>query len=371
MNSQKSLFARRTVWKSAWINAVAALFISALVAGCSDNSNTVGSVADQVPDNQYLFFIRGFSNQSLGYINLTTGEVKDSVVAIGPAANDLEVRNGKIYVVSSGSGFNGTNNSLQIIRLIDLVSPVRPVPVKTVSMPNGLNPYDLCFISDSKGYVSNLLDSSISVFDAGSETFGTKIRVGTGPEGLAFSNGKLYAAQAYNPATFVYDSTVTVINTATDAVIGTIAVRLNPQSIRADAQGRLHVVCTGNYGFGVPPVFGAVSVINPATDAVVGVAEVGASPSSVVFAPNRTGILDNGDFTSSSLVGYDSQTLATGSLTPVVSGGSLEIAADRLYIGQTGRITVRNADTLDSLTSYSLTPNAPYNSLAVAASKLK
>jgi hypothetical protein len=49
--------------------------------------------------------------------------------------------------------------------------------------------------------------------------------------------------------------------------VGRIQVQLNPQDVVRDRNGLLHAVCTGNFGFGTPPVFGKISVINPSTNA--------------------------------------------------------------------------------------------------------
>ncbi|MCS6989407.1 MAG: T9SS type A sorting domain-containing protein [Chloroherpetonaceae bacterium] len=325
-----------------------------------------------------IFAIRGFSNQALTYINLTSGVVIDSLAPLGPVANELHVFNNRLYVINSGQFPNGANASIQHGRLANFV--VGAAPIKTQSIATGLNPYSIARFSvptnETFGVVSNLLDSSISLYRLNAPSFNPnqdtiqfvrKISIGRrGPEGVAIvpeTNGaRVYIANAYNPSTFDYDSVVTVWrfynNGANDSLVTRIQVRLNPQSVAVDGNGRLHAVCTGNYGFGSPAVFGRISVINPATNAVVATINVGASPSQVVFNSQNIGILSGG-FVSDRLIRYNANTFDTIP-TPPIAGGSLALLGDTLIIGRTGRITLYNAITLDSITQFNLKPGEPY-----------
>ena len=230
-----------------------------------------------------LFAIRGYSNQSLCLINLTTGEVRDSVVAIGPSANVLLLRRGKLYVVNSGGSFVELNASISIYSVTDIINDVRPLPALVVPVPDHKNPYDMVFVSDTKAYVSYLLDSSVVVFDAGNNTLGKRIQVGKGPEGLAEAGSKVYVANSYDPKTYAYGNTVSIISTTADSVIRTVTVYTNPQYIGIDIIGRPHVVSTGPYDNS-----GRITVLNPSTDSTVGTVMMNGNISSVVFASTDT-----------------------------------------------------------------------------------
>jgi hypothetical protein len=305
------------------------------------------------------FAIRGYSNQSLAYINLQTGVVRDSVAAIGPAANTLVVRGSKLYVVNSGGSFIGLNASIMIFNIADIINNVQPLPFTRVSIPDNKNPYDLLFVSDTKAYISYLLDSSVVVFNPSNNTLGRRIQVGLGPEGLALTNGKVYVANAYNPANFTYGTTVSVISTATDSVLRTLTVYTNPQSCGVDALGRLHVVSTGPYDN-----TGRVTVFNTTTDTPVGTVQLYGNVSSVVF--NSAQIAYS---SASRLVAYNAATLDTIRTNrnpyPVASGSLTIDGGDTLYIARTGSITLYNALTRDSLSRFTLTATAPYFSVVV------
>jgi DNA-binding beta-propeller fold protein YncE len=305
-----------------------------------------------------LFAIRGYSNQSLSLINLTTGEVRDSVVAIGPAANSLVLRGGRLYVVNSGGSYVGLNASITVHNIADIISDVRPLPAVVVPVPDYKNPYDMAFVSDTKAYVSYLLDSSVVVFDAQNNTLGQRIKVGKGPEGLAAAGNKVYVANAYDPSTYAFGNSVSVISATADSVLQTVTVYTNPQYVGIDQLGRPHVVSTGPYNNS-----GRITVLNPSTASTVGTVLMNGNISSVVFAST------NAAYTSSdSLMSYNGTTLdtnRTGRNPYPIVGGSLAMDKDTLFVARTGNITLYNALTLDSLTRFLLTPGAPYFGMVV------
>ncbi len=304
------------------------------------------------------FAIRGYSNQALTYINLQTGVVRDSVVAIGPAANALVIRGNKLYVVNSGGSFVGLNASIVIFNIPDIINNVQPLPVTRVAIPDNKNPYALLFVSDTKAYISYLLDSSVVAFNPSNNTLGRRIQVGLGPEGLAVANGKLYVANAYNPANFAYGTTVSVVSTTTDSVVRTLNVYSNPQSFGVDALGRLHVVSTGPYDN-----TGRVTVFNTTTDAPVGTVQLFGNVSSVVFNSAQTAYSS-----ASRLVAYNATTLDTirTNRNPYpIASGLLTIDCDTLYIARTGSITLYNATNRDSLIRFDLTAAASYFGVVV------
>lgn len=325
---------------------------------------TASSLWAQAQPQRLLFAIRGFGSsanpqptQALTFINLTTGVVRDSVAAIGPIANVIRVRNNRLYIVNSGANFNGTANSIQIINIADIINNVTPLPITTVTIPNGRNPYDLVFLNDNKAYITNFLDSSVTVFNAANNMLGGSIRILPGQQHAFIANNKLYVSRSVDSRTFVPDSTVFVISTAADTVLRQIRVRPNPQGITPDRLGRLHVVCTGFFGARNPDSLGFVTVINPANDQVVGTLAVGGNPGGAVITSENIGILSNG-------TRYNASTLAL--VTPPTFGGTLGFGDTLFVVRATGgnrRLVLFNARTLDSLTQFTLGTTQPYLSL--------
>src|SRR5215510_16149087 len=71
-------------------------------------------------------------------------------------------------------------------------------------------------LAQTKGYVTNVLDNTVSVIDMATNTVIATVPVGIAPEGVALTpNG----AFAYVPNAL--DNNVSVISTATDTVVAT------------------------------------------------------------------------------------------------------------------------------------------------------
>jgi YVTN family beta-propeller protein len=163
-----------------------------------------------------------------------------------------------------------------------------------------------------KGFVSNLVSNSVSVVNLTTEEAIATIPVGNGPTPIAATGGKVFVGNTnFDFNTFTYaQGTVSVIDPATNEVHqNTINVGTNPQAMAVDAQGRLHVVCTGDYA----SVTGQVWVINPVTEQVVGnPVAIGGSPGSISIAANGTAYLISTSFTNPAtrgLLAYNSTTL--------------------------------------------------------------
>ena len=307
-----------------------------------------------------LFAIRGYSNQALTVIDLSSGEVRDSVAAAGPGANSLVVRGDKLYVVNSGGSFIGLNASIVVYSIADIINLPHPAPAATIAVPDFKNPYDMVFVSDSKAYVSCLLDSSVIVLDAQNNLLGKRIQVGPGPEGLAVAGGKVYVANAYDPSTFAFGNTVSVISTAADTVLRTVNTYANPQGVEVDNLGRPHVVSTGPYDS-----TGRVTVLNPTVDTAIAVVHMHADIGNVVFTSANIGYTCglSGGLLSYNATSFD--TLRTGFHPSPVAGGTLAIDQDTLYVARTGKLVFYAAETLDSLGQFPLKPGTAYPALAV------
>ena len=307
-----------------------------------------------------LFAIRGYSNQALTVIDLSSGEVRDSVAAIGPGANALVVRGNKLYIVNSGGSFVGLNASIVVYNIADIINLSHPAPAASIAVPDFKNPYDIVFVSDTKAYVSCLLDSSVLVLDAQNNVLGKRIQVGPGPEGLAVAGGKVYVANAYDPSTFAFGNTVSVISSAADTLLRTITTYTNPQSIELDNLGRPNVVSTGSYDS-----TGRVTVLNPTVDTAIAVVQMHADIGNVVFTSADIGYTCglSGGILSYNAATFD--TIRTGFHPSPVAGGTLAIDHDTLYVARTGMLGIYAAETLDSLTQFSLKPRTTYPVLAV------
>src|SRR5512144_1894759 len=124
----------------------------------------------------------------------------------------------------------------------------------------------------TKSYVGNFKDNTVSVIDAGSgEVLGT-LPVSAGPHGMAITNdGRTVYVSSDG------SSSVDVIDTATDKVVKTIEVGKTPNGIALTPDNRLLVVT----------VYGEdrVALIDTSTQAVVSTIAV-AKPHTVAINPD-------------------------------------------------------------------------------------
>lgn len=110
----------------------------------------------------------------------------------------------------------------------------------------GVNPYSLC-IANNKIYVTNGPASNVAVVDKDNLSTIKTINVGTNPQEIFSAFSKVYVCNAGNYVT-PHDSTVSVIDARTDAVIKTITLRNSPSSIAMSNDNYLLIGCQGSNG---------------------------------------------------------------------------------------------------------------------------
>jgi YVTN family beta-propeller protein len=125
-------------------------------------------------------------------------------------------------------------------------------------------------------YVANSLDDTVSVINTATNTVVGLIPVGSNPVGIAITPD---GTRAY--VTNFLSGSVSVINTATNTVIGTVFVLFLPKGIAITPDGaRAYVANTGS---------DAVSAIDIATNTVIGAPiPVEESPSEIAITPDGT-----------------------------------------------------------------------------------
>ena len=133
------------------------------------------------------------------------------------------------------------------------------------------------------GYIANYADGTVSVINTSTNTEAAKISVGAGPVGVAISpdNSHVYISN-------LSDGTVSVINTATNTITATIAVgytnatqKSTPFGIAISPDGSRVYVAAGN-----PALPSTISVINTATNAVISTIVAGATPQGLAISPD-------------------------------------------------------------------------------------
>ncbi len=125
-----------------------------------------------------------------------------------------------------------------------------------------------------RAYVANARSSSISVIDTSTDAVVATVVVGANPVHVAIApNGAAYVTNAGA-------NSVSVINTATNTVVATVPVGAHPVDVAVTPDGTKAYVTNAGAN--------TVSVINTSTNTVIATVTVGPNPVSVAFTPDGT-----------------------------------------------------------------------------------
>lgn len=198
-----------------------------------------------------------------------------SVIATIPVGSGAPLRmalsaNGtRVYVTNAATGtvsvINTTTNTV------------------TATVPAGTNPFAIAVNpSGSRVYVTDVANGTVRVIDTATNTaVGSPIVVGANPYAVAVSldGTRVYAATRGVPVNGVFSNgTVSVIDTTTNTVVGTITVGKGPEDMAfSPTAPRLYVVNAEE---------NTVSVINTANNTVVGKITVGSYPACIDVSPD-------------------------------------------------------------------------------------
>lgn len=197
----------------------------------------------------------GKSNTSISFYDRSTNVmtndvfVKKNARPLGDQAQSVTVFEGKAYIVVQNSG------KVEVINADDYSS------VKTIS--DGIvSPRYFLAISSSKAYLSDWgtegVNGSVLVIDLTTLTVTKTIDTPPGANKMLLRDGKVYVA---NNGGYSESNTISIIDTSTDAISGSIEVGVNPNSMQFDKDGNLWVIGIGNY-FDVAPVINKIGTDN-------------------------------------------------------------------------------------------------------------
>jgi len=120
-------------------------------------------------------------------------------------------------------------------------------------------------------YVANSMDNTITVINTTTNTVSGTVPVGTAPCGVAANNAYVYVTNSGA-------NTVSVISTTTNAVTATVNVGNAPYGVA--------ITPNGGYAYVTNADSNTVSVISTAANAVTATVNVGIYPDAVVITPN-------------------------------------------------------------------------------------
>ena len=175
--------------------------------------------------------------ETVSKMNMETKAVHQNVAKTGQIPNDILSHDQKVFVLNSGS------SSIQII------DPKTDTVIRTINLTEGANPWAMEFVGSNKAYVTNYAAHTVSVVDIKEGKIIKEIPVGKSPEGiLVVKNTAFITNTGFTGPGMPYESpSVSIIDILADSVTHTLDVPVNPQVAALASDGKIHVLCTGNY----------------------------------------------------------------------------------------------------------------------------
>ena len=299
----------------------------------------------------------------------------------------LSIRGHLAYIPTFSLPVTGTASAGDSIFIVNLED--REI-VGEIPIQEGATPQQVALINDQKLYVTCAEMHEVHVIDIPNRRT-TKVLTGAfnKPTGITLLNGKAYVSNSawkWDPEAQMatYDqSSVTVIDTATDTVLKSIPVPTNAGEILNDGESTIIVKTIGNYN----DILGHLVLIDANTDAVVETVKLKLTPGS--FALNsKKQLFIQGSWQKPGLLIYDvaaqdwirdeDDTITNFSNDPEapVSGGLTFAPDGNLYITQPdwgggGQDYVRVMDVMDGslLQTYHVGPGASILAFAQVISR--
>ena len=209
----------------------------------------------------------GSNNATLDFIrvsdgNYVTGAFKkmnpDVGAGLGDVGNDLGVHGDELWIVVNNSG------------IVEVVSAKDETEIAAIAVPT---PRSIAF-DDTYAYVTSWAGAyatgsydenwnyvirysknpkgQVYRIDLKTKKVVGNVEVGYQPEGVAYSDGKLYVANSGGissqlPPNYSYDNTVSIIDTKTFKVTQTEEVEVNLKNVYSDGRGNIYVTTLGDY----------------------------------------------------------------------------------------------------------------------------
>ncbi|MFN8177009.1 MAG: YncE family protein [bacterium] len=255
-------------------------------------------------------------SETLSSLDLGSGRMSVNAAVVGTWANRVAAMPGGQLLLVTDSG----SNEVEVLAASTLAH------LRSIDVGAGRNPWTTKPLDAARALVTNWLGSEARVLQVPSGSLGRAIPTTVGPEGFASAGQRAYVACSNfggTPGSFG-EGRLDVIDASAQEVIASVAVGRNPQDVAIAADGRVHVLCTGDYA-GIEP--GRVDVVDPSSLAVVGTVPLGGSPERVAAGPD--GAMWTVGF-QGGLRRYDPSTLAVlgDPVDPQLTGPLSAIAVD-------------------------------------------
>lgn len=328
----------RKIWKRA-------LFAAAFLLAASFAEQTLAQSAR-------LWVVNGLA-ETASRIILDSGTVSNHVITLGIIPNQIVVSDNFLLAVNSGS------HNIQVFNRNTLSE------LGTIELGANRNPWNLVLMDSAIGYVSNLVTGSVSKINVITRTVLNEFPVGLSPEGIAFARAKVWVCNTgFNPNTFGYEQgEVAVIDPALDSVVKKINVGTNPQAIKHTPDGKLLVICTGDFG----SVAGSLYIVDPIAQTVTDSILTGGTPATAAVNFNNAAYLPAGGFVGSGVVfkvNLNTKAVERGPGNPILVGTGAtdaiyDIDSNYVYVACFSDGTVRKITSADIVVGSFLVGDGP------------
>jgi DNA-binding beta-propeller fold protein YncE len=249
-----------------------ALFLSIVFSGCLSDSHSPPKPPppdDALPPLPQVLVVNSRS-ESISKLDLETGVMTVNATVTGAVPNRMARDAGRREILVAVSG----ENEIQFFAEQNLSL------AGAVDVGAGSNPWEAAIWKETKAIATNWLSGKIVEIDLAGRNAGRQMQTSvSGPEGILIIGDLAYVACThYQSSQTFLDGQLDVIDLASWKRIASIPVALNPQDVKEGPDGRLHVLCTGNYG----TESGKVTVVDPVGFATQTI-ELGGSPGRVAM----------------------------------------------------------------------------------------
>lgn len=235
-----------------------------LMQACSKDDD--GPVAPVTPAAKGVYVLSeggiGNNNTKLGFYTIATNtfsgdyfvQQNPGQTGLGDTGNDGIIYGGKLYIVMNVTSqvvVLNKDGGAFIKRINFGTAPSFKMPRYAVG-------------ARGKVYVTSS-DNTVSIIDTTSLTITGSIAVGANPEGIAAQGNYLYVANSGSANYPNVDSTVSVVDINTAAEIKKIKVGYNPNKVEVASNGDVYVSAYGDF---TPAHPASISVINSGTNAL-------------------------------------------------------------------------------------------------------
>lgn len=217
-----------------------------ILSGCKKepDDNDINPV---IPPKSTAIYILNQGSYAGNNASVTMYDLSDSTItpdyfisqnnrALGDVGNDMLIYGSKVYIITNVSSQLEIANAVTFksIKQISFIKDSVP------QQPTGIAAYE------GKIFISSF-DSTVTVIDTATLEVVKTIYAGQNPDAILAAYGKIWVSNSGGFNFPNFDSTLSVIDPVTLVETKKITVGLNPYKLEADKYGDIYVITRGNY----------------------------------------------------------------------------------------------------------------------------